>query len=179
MGVDQDILYMLGMMNGPYGSHATPYKIGKQIAVRVEENEENSGLVIEYWPAFGMAFAKMKRGHCGDHVPKSLARSFAGAQADERIRVVYADLDKENENYTYDGHFIDQVRYNELVEEMSLQETCCSKLAEEGNRKYHRSYLLPPMSSGESEGEGLFEPIEEITSVTFEKAVDILREMRI
>ncbi len=142
-GPSWDVLYLLGMLNGPYGSHGTPYKIGNQLVVRVDEEKKTSGLIIEYWPLLGVAFAKNPESW---HLPQSLADSFT--KAARPIRMIC--IRRNGEGPVYDDTFLTQAEYDsevDVLRQMPAREIY--RLPEETGKFLTPDYPLPPLTADE------------------------------
>lgn len=108
-----DMLYLLGMQNGPYGSQSSVHKVGDHWVVLSEEDPKKSGLQIEYWPLLNVAFAKNPACY---HLPQTLLDSFAKAQ--KPVRMVKALCNAHGETTGYESRFLTESEYLQEVEKL-------------------------------------------------------------
>jgi len=108
-----DVLYTIGMQNGPYGSRADFHKIGNQWVVRVREDMKNSGMTIEYWPQLDVAFSKDATSSA---LPKPLLNKFR--QSADPIQMIEAERDENDNIVRYNCQFISQEDYNSKIADL-------------------------------------------------------------
>jgi hypothetical protein len=113
-----DDLYLMGMLNGPYGSIATSHKVGQQPVVLMKEDRTTSGLNIEYWPLADTAFA---RNPTSSQLPQRLIDDFKNKAAERPIRMVHADRNAQGEITGYKSEFLTQGDYEQQIDHLRLQ----------------------------------------------------------
>lgn len=143
-----DMLYILGMQNGPYGSQASFHKVGEQSVVLVREDEKSSGMKIEYWPLLNVAFA---RHAVSDHLPQTLLDTFKSAQ--DPIRMIEALRDDAGDIAEYRSRFIAQEEYDSRVKDMAALPSRNMYRHDECTAQYLTGYPLDEIPEGREHGE--------------------------
>jgi hypothetical protein len=139
-----DTLYMMGTMNGPYGSQASLYQIGSQWVLKTDEEKKSSGMQIEYWPLLNVAFAKNP---VSDHLPQSLIDGFQ--KAGKPICMVYANRDKNGYVLDYGQEYLTQEEYDLIVEMLQDKPARDIYRQPEVTGKYLKDYPLEPIGQAQ------------------------------
>jgi hypothetical protein len=139
-----DTLYMMGTMNGPYGSQAGLYKIGNQWVLKTDEDQKSSGMQIEYWPLLNVAFAKNPE---SDHLPQSLIDGFA--KSGKPICMVYANRDANGYILDYGQEYLAQEEYDLLVDVLQERPDRDIYRQPEATGKYLKGYPLEPVGQAQ------------------------------
>lgn len=109
-----NMLYMLGMMNEPYGSQAHVFKSGDHYVVRVDEDKKSSGLSVEYWPGLNTAFA---RNPASNRLPEQLVKDFQSSG--KPICMISSQrCDKDKKSLKYTTKYLTQAEYDSIVKDM-------------------------------------------------------------